>query len=335
MDSFIGNIRIFAFPWAPRGYSLCMGQQLPISQYQALYTFLGTTFGGNGVTTFALPDLRGRTPRGTGGGVALGQRGGESTHVLTPAELPQHTHTVPAGGRATDTSPVGLAPAEGPDEAYALFRPPVVEMEGRTGSAGQAEPHENMQPFTTLSFAIAQQGVLPPFGGSGDIAPGGEPILGEVRMFAGIYEPNGWFFCDGRELPISEHQELFYLIGTTFGGDGVNTFRIPDMRGRIPLHFDASAPLGTMGGAEQVTLTPAQLPIHDHALIASAAWATSTSPAGMLPARTRGATYAPRSGEPELRTASDAGRGQPHDNMAPSLAIQFMICVAGIFPTPP
>ncbi len=105
-----------------------------------------------------------------------------------------------------------------------------------------------------------------------------QPYVGEIRMFAGNFAPAGWMFCEGQLLPISENETLFNLIGTTYGGDGESTFALPDLRGRLPMHFGNGVILAETGGAEEITLTVNQIPAHTHALLATAGAASSTNP---------------------------------------------------------
>lgn len=163
-----------------------------------------------------------------------------------------------------------------------------------------------------------------------------QPYVGEIRMFAGNFAPNGWMFCEGQVLPISENETLFNLVGTTYGGDGEQTFALPDLRGRIPLHQGNGYVLSETGGAEAVTLTTNQLPPHTHAVRASSAAATAAAgPTGVL-AATKTALYG--SELPNRPMAANAvtaaGGSQPHDNMAPFLALSFIISLFGIYPSP-
>ncbi len=107
-----------------------------------------------------------------------------------------------------------------------------------------------------------------------------QPYVGEIRMFAGNFAPAGWMFCEGQLLPISEYETLFNLIGTTYGGDGQNTFALPDLQSRVPVHQSSAYPLAANGGAETVTLTPQQMPVHTHVANASATGAGQTAPTG-------------------------------------------------------
>lgn len=334
----IGEIRPFAFSFAPVGWMPCNGQTLSIAEHEVLFSILGTTFGGDGVTTFALPDLQGRVPRHTSGSppntpVYLGERGGYDDYTLSADELPAHEHALVASdGAAVDGSPTGLLPARGLEQAYAPSGSRV-EMARQVGAGGGGggQPHSNRQPYTVLNWCIAVEGLFPTTSGS---LIDDYPYLGQIGMFAGDFVPYGWMPCDGRLLPITGYTALFALLGTSYGGNGQTTFALPDLRGRVPLHRGPGDPLGSMGGAEQVTLTQAQIPPHLHQPLASAATGTSRSPAGNLPARSSGALYADAGSAGPATTIQTAavGNGQPHDNMAPSLAVQFMIAVAGVFP---
>jgi microcystin-dependent protein len=162
-EPFLSEIRMMSFNFAPKGWALCNGQFLPINQNQALFSLLGTTYGGNGQTTFALPDLRGRTPIHTGSGNILGQAGGQTSHTLTQSEMPQHVHALNGTSNAATTdTPAGTV--ELAQAAIDVFRQPtsLVAMEaGAVSSTGGSQAHENMMPYLTLSFCIALQGIFP------------------------------------------------------------------------------------------------------------------------------------------------------------------------------
>ena len=163
-----------------------------------------------------------------------------------------------------------------------------------------------------------------------------QPFVGELRLFAGNFAPAGWMFCDGQLLPIAENETLFQLIGTTYGGDGQSTFGLPDLRGRVPVHQGNGFTLAQTGGTETVTLTTAQVPAHTHALRASAAAGTNSAPGNAVLAAT-GAVNSYGSGTPDQAMTADAlarsGGSQPHDNMAPFLAVSYIISLFGIFPS--
>ncbi len=162
------------------------------------------------------------------------------------------------------------------------------------------------------------------------------PYVGEIRLFAGNFAPVGWALCQGQLLPISENEVLFQLIGTTYGGDGQSTFSLPDLRGRVPLHQGPGFVIGQQGGVEQVTLTSAQVPSHNHSLQATAAAASAASgPSGSLLATASVAVYG--SGDPLTSMAaqglSPAGGSQPHSNMAPYNVLNYIISLFGVFPS--
>lgn len=208
-------------PWAglkntiPAGWTLADGRLIDISGPQgnaALYSILGSRFGGNGTSNFALPDLRGRAIVGAGErpgafGSPVGERFGSEKSTLSPGQMPTHTHpTTPSGA---------------------------------TGPAGDSQPVDNRQPSLALTYAIAADGVFP---SSSQIGP--EMRLGEVVAFAGDFIPSGFLLADGRVLPINEYQGLYTLLGVTYGGDGITTFSLPDLRARTVIGAGPSAPVG-------------------------------------------------------------------------------------------
>ncbi|SDE06821.1 phage tail protein [Aquimonas voraii] len=163
-EPFLSEIRLMSFVFAPRGWALCNGQLLPINQNQGLFSLLGTTYGGDGRVNFALPDLRGRTPIHVGNGHTLGERGGEQTHTLSIAEMPTHTHVLSAtsttGTAAVPAANLALAKSNN-YEAYRAPQALVSLQPGSVANVGGSQPHLNMQPFLTISFCIALQGIFP------------------------------------------------------------------------------------------------------------------------------------------------------------------------------
>ncbi len=169
-----------------------------------------------------------------------------------------------------------------------------------------------------------------------------EPFLGEIRTFAGTFAPAGWALCQGQLVAIAENSALFALIGTTYGGDGQTTFGLPDLAGRIPIH-QGTGPgmtpraMGEAGGSETVTLSAQQMATHSHAAIGSAAGANQPSPVGNFWSTDPGGNTAAYSSVAGSQMAGSAigntGAGQPHDNVQPFLAINYIIALEGIFPS--
>jgi len=163
----------------------------------------------------------------------------------------------------------------------------------------------------------------------------GQPFVGEIRMFAGNFAPAGWMFCEGQLLPISENETLFQLIGTTYGGDGEETFALPDLRGRLPMHRGNGFIQAETGGAEEITLTVNQIPAHNHAFLVSTASAGLSSPLNSLPGNSpsidlyledvTAVDFSPQAMTP-------VGGNQPHTNFQPYLCVDFIISLFGVFP---
>ena len=162
-EPFLGEIRLMSFGFPPKGWALCNGQLLPINQNQALFSLLGTTYGGDGRVNFGLPNIQGRVPIHMGGGHALGESGGEPAHTLSISELPTHAHTlngtashgtqvVPAGALLARTAPAN--PYEAPNQLEAMNAASIA-------NAGGSQAHINMQPFLAVTFCIALQGIFP------------------------------------------------------------------------------------------------------------------------------------------------------------------------------
>jgi microcystin-dependent protein len=177
-----------------------------------------------------------------------------------------------------------------------------------------------------------------------------EPFLGEIRMFAGNFNPRAWALCDGQILSIAQNQALFSLLGTTYGGDGRTTFALPDLRGRLPQHWGngqglSNYALGQKTGTETVTLTAAQIPAHTHMLTPgcnnAVANTDSQTAVGTFPATQNGveggypmyAAAAQGNSKMLATPTGSTGGNQPHDNRQPSLVVTFIICLQGLFPS--
>jgi microcystin-dependent protein len=173
------------------------------------------------------------------------------------------------------------------------------------------------------------------------------PYVSEIKMFAGTFAPSGWFFCDGRLLAIADYSVLFTLIGTTYGGDGQITFALPDLRGRVPIHFGQSSGTsnyvqGQTGGAEQVTITTSQMPAHNHPVACNSAgtnqalMATKTTPANnFFGTESTGAGIYETGFNSTMNAGMifNTGSSLPHENRQPFLSVNFIIAWAGVFPS--
>ena len=177
----------------------------------------------------------------------------------------------------------------------------------------------------------------------------GQPYVGEIRMFGGNFAPNGWMLCQGQTLPISENEVLFQLIGTTYGGDGVSTFNLPNLASRVPMHMGTLSgttyQIGEAAGTESVTLTIGQIPLHNHNVQVATGAANQNTPAvnSVLSTEAEGVAgrapvYSAYTGSGQIQlgaqTVGFTGGSQPHTNIQPILAINFIISLFGIFPSP-
>jgi microcystin-dependent protein len=348
MDNYVGEIRMVAFNYAPEGWELCQGQALAIADNEILFQLLGTTYGGDGQSTFGLPDLQGRIPIGTGRGDGLsprdlGEAAGAETVTLLDSELPAHTHALIASQDPQSSgSPAGLVLAAGGAVAiYTADRPTVALGGASIARAGGSQPHDNLQPFLVVNFIISLAGHAP----AGPQPDDPTPFVGEIRMMAGVVTPAGWAACRGQMLPISQNIELYSLLGTTFGGDGKSSFALPDLHDAVPMGAGEGSGLsarniGDGGGSETSTLDAAQIPAHTH-LIEAAPGTASTrkpSPATALAASQGGNAYARSTGglAPLAGQALAASGGDvPHNNMQPYQATNYCIAMQGAFPPRP
>lgn len=160
-----------------------------------------------------------------------------------------------------------------------------------------------------------------------------DPFIGEIRPLPFTFAPLGWLYCDGSLVSIADYQALYTLLGLTYGGDGVSTFGLPDLRSRVPMHASGTAQLGVPGGAEAVRLLGNQVPIHSHALVTGGT-GTVASPVGAYPATASVPLYGPASGTlGPLAIGPNPGTGAPHDNVQPYLTLAFCIAYDGIYPS--
>ena len=271
----IGEVRPWASNFAPAGWAFTDGQLLPIAQFSALFSILGTTYGGDGRTTFALPDLRGRVPIHPGNGISLGEKGGGETTVLAENNMPAHQHTLLSNGVTT------------------------------TAFGGSNQPVDNRQPYLGINHIIATQGIFP--------TEDENPFLADVILFAGNFAPRGYQLTNGQTLSIASNTALFSLLGTTYGGNGVSTFQLPDLRGRAAIQQGngpglSPVSLGQTFGVANLTLSEADFPQHTHE--------TGTP-----------------NGTPNT-TAWGVSSPSALENRMPSLGLNWIIPLVGTFPSP-
>jgi microcystin-dependent protein len=271
---FLGEIQIVSFGFAPKGWAICNGQLLAISQNSALFSLLGTTYGGNGIQTFALPNLQGRVPLGFSPAFPLGSLGGELSTFMLQTNIPPHVHANPV------SDCVGCS----------------------TLSAGQGQPINNMQPYVGINYLIALQGVFPPRSRRLD------PFVAEIIMFAGNFAPKGFAFCQGQILSISQNTALFSLLGTTYGGNGLSTFALPNLMDRVVMGAGQGSGLqnyvlGSSVGESSHAFSLNEIPSHTHVL---------------------------SSGNSTLPT----GGSLPFNNAQPSLVVNYIISLFGVYPSP-
>lgn len=333
----IGEIRLFAGLKPPQGWAFCQGQVLQISQNQALFNQIGALFGGDGISTFALPDLRGRTPVHAGGvAPQVGDKGGLETVALTADELPSHTHQVGAGGSATTSKPQASYWAENINAATAPYHSTQAGGTMAAGAVtvvGDGAPHENMQPFLALNFMIAVEG---------GFTTDSEPMLAEVRPFAGAMPPSGWALCNGDLLPLRTNTALYTLIGNTYGGDAKQeTLGVPNLLDRLALGAGqgpglTNRPVASSGGVNSVTLTLQQLGQHTHGAACNPAAGNAYGPSGAYWAATGGSSNYAASGDDTMAVGvfQATGGGGAHENRQPYVAMNYAIATVGMYPPP-
>jgi len=344
----LGEIRLFAGNFAPQGWAFCDGQLLNIDTNPELFSLIGTTYGGNGTTTFALPRLNGRVVIGTGQGPGLsnyvaGQTGGSANITFTQANLPSHSHSFSPPGTSepgNSDSPAGTIAAMANHPIYHTSANSSMAAGGLNVDvepAGGNQPQNNMQPYTAINYIIAVEGAF-------QIAA--DPYLGEIKLIAGSQIPSGWVAANGQLLTIIHHSALFDLLGTTHGGNGRSNFALPDLRGRVPIGRGqalngANFPLGATGGQENQTLDITMLPSHTHNATGSykvfSGIGNTDTPVGNYPAINpqRGNEFSTSQGSISTGTiiTETTGSGQQFSNIQPFVAMQYIIAIQGIVPS--
>ncbi len=354
MDTLLGQLMLVPFDRIPNGWLPCDGHLLTKTDCPQLFAVLGKSFGGDGLTTCALPDLRGRAALSSGQGAglsmySLGQTGGSECVSLTTAQMPAHRHVLKATSQGVNAQRnVGALLADtGASAGWNVYKqgvmPDATLDTSALATAGGSQPHENRQPFLALNWVIAATvGTVPPRGEGSEL----DVLLGSLILVPYDYEPEGFLFCQGQLLSVSAYPSLFMLLNTTYGGNGVTTFALPDLRGRTPVSagrnpsLSRAYELGEMAGYETVTLTAEQMPGHSHAVRGSASPANATTAAGHLLAKADKNTYFASQTQttpvPDTQlspaTIELAGGFDAHNNLMPYQTLNWMIALKGTFP---
>ncbi|MBB5753922.1 phage tail protein [Prosthecomicrobium pneumaticum] len=372
MEPYIGEIRPFSFGSIPNGWLACDGAVLRIIEpYKALFALLGNRYGGDGVTTFGLPDLRGRVPVGasTTRDYSLAAVGGAADVTLAIDQLPSHDHALQVSmGLGNSASVRGTLYAAVPDQLGKLYAPfgdkPFPIDSDMLAPAGGGGPHSNMQPYLAISFCIAFTGDYPsPDRGEAgavearDVSGGGHRpgtaavigFAGEIRLFARGYAPQGWLSCDGRLLDTARYAQLFALIGYTYGSaPDTTSFRIPDLAARVALGHGRQGlndyPLGAAEGSPSIVLGSSGMPRHGHPFNVTHQPATSSFPdpdVGFGDVEDGYSFYIdtakPTSGSLDFSSLAvkSSGGDVPHPNMMPFLCLKAILCPNGLSPDAP
>ncbi|MDK2867457.1 MAG: hypothetical protein PWP51_2346 [Clostridiales bacterium] len=350
-NSQVGEIKIFAGNFAPKNWAYCDGQMLSKEKYKALYDLIGTTYGSDGDSTFALPDLRGRVPvhKGTGTGLStyqLGQKRGEASVQLKEYQLPKHTHVFYVSTQpATDTNPHNLLIANSKINLYkdAKSSEKRVAMASETISeTGGGKPHTNLQPFTSIAYIICINEETPTEGDAGSDEVLMDQFIGEVRAFSYYNVPKGWLRCNGKSFGINKYSSLYGVIDDQFGGKSHVEFNVPNITERIVIHRNNDFRVGFMGGTEKVSINNSEMPKHTHSLRAIDEVADENLcdseymiARANFPDSRNLKVY--RNQKENLVAMSSAaisatGESSAHDNVMPSLSLQYCIAYKGTYP---
>ena len=355
---YVGEIRMFAGNFAPAGWMFCEGQLLPISENETLFQLIGTTYGGDGESTFGLPDLRGRLPIHQGNGFVLAGTGGAEEITLTVQQMAAHSHPMLAStGTASQTTPATNVVAT--PTVVDLYRAGATSVGDGASSdfvdrrkpAAHELPALPLRRFHHLAVRDLPVPDVERVVGTSPAerrstrrrATMADPFVAEIRIFPFNFAPRGWAWCDGQLLPLSQNTALFSLLGTTYGGDGKSNFALPDLQGRAPMH-PGQGPglslhdLGETGGSETVTLLESEMPSHPHAMMArqrprqqpkrrrATSWRGPREVTSICRLRVR------LSWRCRDQSLAPAGGDQPHNNLQPYLTFYFNIALQGVFP---
>lgn len=332
---FVGEVRMFAGNFAPAGWAFCNGQLLPISENETLFQLIGTTYGGDGQSTFALPNLQSRIPLHQGNGFILAETGGVEEVTLTVNQIPAHAHTAGVSSKFGSTnSPDGTVVARSTLNQFTDTVGAKATQMGNVssvGPSGGSQAHNNLQPYLTIHYIISLFGIFPQQGSGSD---GTEPFLSEIRWVAFNFTPSGNALCNGQLLPINQNQALFSLLGTTYGGDGRVNFALPNLQGKVPIHVGNGHTLGETGGEQAHTLSISEMAEHTHSITASSNPATFKNAQNNIFGVTSTSSYAYEADNVSNSVTANVGGNQPHLNMQPFLTLTAIIALTGVFPSP-
>lgn len=358
---FIGEVRLIAGDYPPRGYTFCNGAHLNIRENRELYMLLGNRFGGDGRETFALPHLQGRGPVGMGENYYLGHRGGAESLNLEISNLPPHKHDLdidvkwPVSNDIPDSdSPEAAYLASGgyyqsnPNRAYKLSGS--WHCKGSMSSTGERRELYTMGPYQVLNYVIRVSWATDEPNKRYTDMNTPNDYLGAIRMFAFDFVPEGYIRCTGQVVLIAENPQLYSLLGNNYGGDGKTTFALPDLRGRFPVGYGLGRTgkpyyVGETGGSEEITLEVKNLPGHRHDFEVDVKVPVSTdgadtwNPQGaylgtsgqtLFSVRPGSGVYA---GAPVVKaTMKETGLGKPIYSMPPYTVLNICMCIRGVFP---
>jgi microcystin-dependent protein len=334
---YIGEIRMYGGVNPPADWHLCDGSMLSISSNYTLFSVIGTAFGGDGISTFQLPDLRSRFFVSQDNvSYFLGQTGGAEQVALTYDNLPSHTHGVNCSATGGSDTPKGNT--WGPSTVaktnlYATSPDAVMSSLGIT-NAGKGKSHDNMVPFVCVNYIISLTGIYP---SDETIAGTPDQTLSEIRLFPFDTVPRGWIACNGQQLPVQSNAALFSLLSNFYGGDGVHNFRVPNLVAAVPMHVGPDFPLGQTGGEASHLLNITEMPAHNHNAQASSSSPSTGSPQNANWASNTG--FSPYGGPaaPTMYPLAlyPAGNGLAHENRSPFLVLNVCMATQGIYPTRP
>ncbi len=341
---YVGEIRMFAGNFAPAGWMFCEGQLLPISENETLFNLIGTTYGGDGQSTFALPDLRGRVPLHMGNSFILAETGGAEEVTLdrvadsgaqsSNAGVERYSHSAkPERKRHAARRQPRSTGSAGPDR---VSQSPIRcrRRADRNRTIISSRTCASTSSFRCSAFSRRQL----------EKERAMDPFVAEIRIFPFNFAPKGWAFCDGQILPLSQNTALFSLLGTTYGGDGKSNFALPNVQGNAPMHPGQGPGLslhdfGETGGSETVSLLESEIPNHNHGVGAQTVRTERSRISGQCNAQSPGergicttTRLVQRSLPMNTNALAPAGGDQPHNNMQPYLTLSFCIALQGVYP---